>query len=252
MKDIAIESHQLTVHYDRKVVLHEVDVSIKSGRLTGIIGPNGAGKSTFIKSIMGVIPRSSGWIQVLGKPSHQVKKRIAYVPQRESVDWDFPVTVFDVVLMGTYPKLKWWQRVGVLEKANTYKALEKVAMADYAHTPISDLSGGQQQRVFLARALAQNAEIYLLDEPFAGVDIASEQTIMQVLKSMRESGKTVVVVHHDLYSAQHYFDDVILLNKRLIGAGTASEMLQTKYLSQAYGSGLTLLSKMAHQMSQKP
>ncbi len=251
MKDIAIESHQLTVHYDRKVVLHEVDVSIKAGRLTGIIGPNGAGKSTFIKSIMGVLPRTSGWIQVLGKPSHQVKKQIAYVPQRESVDWDFPVTVFDVVLMGTYPKMKWWQKVGVLERANAQKALEKVQLVDYANTPISDLSGGQQQRVFLARALAQNAHIYLLDEPFAGVDMASEQNIMQVLKGMRDAGKTVVVVHHDLYSAQHYFDDVILLNKRLIGAGESSVMLQPEYLSQAYGSSLTLLTQMAHEMSKK-
>src|SRR5918998_2084153 len=194
----ALEVHDLTVSYHRKPVLWNVDLAVPPGKLVGILGPNGAGKSTLIKAVMGLVPLSSGWVQVFGKPVDQQRDKVGYVPQRESVDWTFPVTAMDVVLMGRYGSLPWWKRIGRKEKELARECLEKVGLLPYADRQISNLSGGQQQRVFLARALVQASNIYLMDEPFAGVDAATEAAIMKLLQDLRGAGKTVLLVHHDL------------------------------------------------------
>lgn len=238
-----VEVHDLTVSYDRKPVLWGVDLTLPAGSLVGVIGPNGAGKSTLIKAIMDLLPVSSGYVRIFDEPIKQVRKRISYVPQRESVDWDFPASVFDVVLMGRYGNLGLFKRPRKADKDAAMQALEKVGMQSFADRQISQLSGGQQQRVFLARALAQNADIYFMDEPFAGVDIATETAIIELLRTMREQGKTVVVVHHDLQSASQYFDWVILLNMRLVASGPTQQVLTQEMLEQTYGGKLTVLSK---------
>jgi len=238
-----VEVHDLTVSYDRKPVLWGIDLTIPAGSLVGVIGPNGAGKSTLIKAMMDLLPVGSGYVRIFDKPLKQVHNRISYVPQRESVDWDFPASVFDVVLMGRYGKLGLFRRPRKADKDAAMEALEKVGMQSYANRQISQLSGGQQQRVFLARALAQNADIYFMDEPFAGVDIATETAIIQLLRQMRDQGKTVIVVHHDLQSASEYFDWVVLLNMRLVASGPTEKVLTQELLEQTYGGKLTLLSK---------
>ena len=238
-----VEVHDLTVSYDRKPVLWGVDLTLPPGALVGVIGPNGAGKSTLIKAIMGLLPVSSGYIRIFDQPIKEVRKRISYVPQRESVDWDFPASVFDVVLMGRYGKLGFFNRPRRADKDAAMEALEKVGMQAYTDRQISQLSGGQQQRVFLARALAQNADIYFMDEPFAGVDIATETAIIELLRTMRDEGKTVVVVHHDLQSAAAYFNWVILLNMRLVASGPTDQVLTQELLEKTYGGKLTVLSK---------
>ncbi|TXK28414.1 metal ABC transporter ATP-binding protein [Pontibacter qinzhouensis] len=238
-----VEVHDLTVSYDRKPVLWGVDLTLPAGSLVGVIGPNGAGKSTLIKAIMGLLPASSGYIRIFDQPLKEVRKRISYVPQRESVDWDFPASVFDVVLMGRYGKLGFFNRPRRADKDAAMEALEKVGMQAFTDRQISQLSGGQQQRVFLARALAQNADIYFMDEPFAGVDIATETAIIELLRHMRDEGKTVVVVHHDLQSATAYFNWVILLNMRLVASGPTDQVLTQEMLEKTYGGKLTVLSK---------
>ncbi len=238
-----VEVHDLTVSYDRKPVLWGVDLTLPAGALVGVIGPNGAGKSTLIKAMMNLLPVSSGYIRIFDEPIQNVRKRISYVPQRESVDWDFPASVFDVVLMGRYGKLGLFSRPRKADKDAAMHALEKVGMQTYASRQISQLSGGQQQRVFLARALAQNADIYFMDEPFAGVDIATETAIIELLRQMRSQGKTVIVVHHDLQSAATYFDWVLLLNMRLVASGPTAQVLTQELLEQTYGGKLTVLSK---------
>ena len=238
-----VEVHDLTVSYDRKPVLWGVDLTIPSGSLVGVIGPNGAGKSTLIKAIMDLLPISSGYVRIFDEQIKQVRKRISYVPQRESVDWDFPASVFDVVLMGRYGNLGLFNRPRKADKDAAMQALEKVGMQSFADRQISQLSGGQQQRVFLARALAQNADIYFMDEPFAGVDIATEAAIIELLRTMRAQGKTVIVVHHDLQSAGEYFDWVVLLNMRLVASGPTEQVLTQELLEQTYGGKLTVLSK---------
>ncbi|WP_187262311.1 metal ABC transporter ATP-binding protein [Pontibacter beigongshangensis] len=238
-----VEVHDLTVSYDRKPVLWGVDLTLPAGALVGVIGPNGAGKSTLIKAIMDLLPVSSGYIRIFDQPIKEVRKRISYVPQRESVDWDFPASVFDVVLMGRYGKLGFFNRPRRADKDAAMEALQKVGMQAYAERQISQLSGGQQQRVFLARALAQNADIYFMDEPFAGVDIATETAIIELLRTMRDEGKTVVVVHHDLQSAAAYFNWVILLNMRLVASGPTDQVLTQELLEKTYGGKLTVLSK---------
>ncbi|MFT2007878.1 metal ABC transporter ATP-binding protein [Pontibacter sp. 13R65] len=238
-----VEVHDLTVSYDRKPVLWGVDLTLPAGALVGVIGPNGAGKSTLIKAIMGLLPASSGYIRIFDQPIKEVRKRISYVPQRESVDWDFPASVFDVVLMGRYGKLGFFNRPRRADKDAAMEALEKVGMQAFTNRQISQLSGGQQQRVFLARALAQNADIYFMDEPFAGVDIATETAIIELLRHMRDEGKTVVVVHHDLQSAAAYFNWVILLNMRLVASGPTEQVLTQEMLEKTYGGKLTVLSK---------
>lgn len=245
MSEPALETHDLSVSYRGKPVLHGVDVEIPYASLTGIMGPNGAGKSTLLKAIMSEIPADTGWVKLLGKPLDKVLGRVGYVPQRESVDWDFPVTVFDVVLMGTYAGLGWIGRPGKAEKARAHEALEQTGMADLARRQIGELSGGQQQRTFLARALAQKADLYLMDEPFAGVDAATERAIVQLLESLRDAGKTVLVVHHDLRTAEKYFDRLLLLNGRVVAHGPVAEVFRAEVLNQTYGGKLTLLGEVA-------
>ncbi len=235
--------HDLTVSYDRKPVLWGIDLTLPAGALVGVIGPNGAGKSTLIKAMMDLLPAGSGYVRIFDKPINEVRGRISYVPQRESVDWDFPASVFDVVLMGRYGKLGLFKRPRKADKDAAMDALQKVGMQGYANRQISQLSGGQQQRVFLARALAQNADIYFMDEPFAGVDIATETAIIELLRTMREQGKTVIVVHHDLQSATEYFDWVVLLNLRLVASGPTEQILTQQLLEQTYGGKLTVLTK---------
>jgi manganese/zinc/iron transport system ATP- binding protein len=238
-----VEVHDLTVSYDRKPVLWDIDLTLPAGSLVGIIGPNGAGKSTLIKAMMGLLPLSSGFVQIFNQPLEKVRNRVSYVPQRESVDWDFPASVLDVVLMGRYGSLGLFKRPSAADKEAAWEAIEKVGLSAYAHRQISHLSGGQQQRVFLARALAQKADLYLMDEPFAGVDAATEAAIIDLLRQMRRQGKTVVVVHHDLQSAADYFDWILLLNLRLVGSGPTSQMLTQPLLEETYGGKLTVLSK---------
>jgi len=247
---VALEVHDLTVSYHRKPVLWNVDLAVPAGKLVGIIGPNGAGKSTLIKAIMGLLPLSSGWVQVFGKPVDQQRDLVSYVPQRETVDWTFPVTAMDVVLMGRYGSLRWWKRIGRRDKAIARECLEKVGMLPYANRQISNLSGGQQQRVFLARALAQESQVYLMDEPFAGVDAATETAIIKLMQELREAGKTVFVVHHDLQTAQDYFDMLILLNMRLVAFGPTSEVFKPEILQKTYGGRLTILADVADAVAQ--
>jgi manganese/zinc/iron transport system ATP- binding protein len=241
----------LTVAYHRRPVLWDIDLSIPAGSLTAVIGPNGAGKSTLIKAVLELIPKTSGRVEFFGVPLSTSRHRVAYVPQRESVDWDFPVTSLDVVAMGLYRRLGWFRRVGSKEKSKAMEALAKVGMDSYAHRQISQLSGGQQQRVFLARALAQDAELYLMDEPFAGVDVKTEQAIVGILKELRESGRTVVVVHHDLHTVRSYFDRVALLNMRIIAAGPVGEVFNDENLQRTYGGRLTLLSDAVEAMASR-
>lgn len=248
---VAIETHDLTVTYRRKPVLYGVDVAIEPGQLVGILGPNGAGKSTLIKAMMGLVPTVGGWVEIFGKRGKASLKRIGYVPQREEVDWDFPVTVADVALMGTYGDLGLFRRPGAAEKGRALQALERVGMQDYAKRQIGNLSGGQQQRVFLARALAQDADLYLMDEPFAGVDAATEEAIIDVLQSMREEGKTVLVVHHDLQTARDYFDSLLMLNMRLIAYGKTADVFTPEILQQTYGGKLAILAEMADRAARK-
>ncbi|MDB9741632.1 metal ABC transporter ATP-binding protein [Akkermansiaceae bacterium] len=243
--DTALETHDLTVSYHKRPVLYGVDIQVPSGNLVGIIGPNGAGKSTFIKSVMGVTPISSGWVKFFGGSLKQNIKRIGYVPQRNSVDWDFPVTVMDVALQGTYGKLGMFKRISSKEKTIAMEALEKVGIADLHDRQIGNLSGGQQQRVFLARALAQDSDIYFMDEPFVGVDAATESAIIELLQDMRKQGKTVIVVHHDLQSAPEYFDMLMLLNMRLIGFGKTEDIFTHEMLQKTYGGKLTILNEVA-------
>jgi manganese/zinc/iron transport system ATP- binding protein len=232
----------LTVAYREKPVLWDIDLEIPSGKLAAIIGPNGAGKSTLIKSALGLIPAAAGTVKFFGQPYRSVRKRVAYVPQRSSVDWNFPTNAVDVVLMGTYGKLGWIRRPGKSEREYAQHCLELVGMSDFAKRQISQLSGGQQQRVFLARALAQRAEIYLMDEPFAGVDATTERAIVDILQTLRNEGKTVVCVHHDLETAPEYFDWLVLLNVRVIGSGTFDETFTRERLQATYGGRIGTLS----------
>lgn len=238
-----IEVHDLTVSYDKKPVLWNVDLTIPAGSLVGIIGPNGAGKSTLLKAMMDLVPMGSGFIKIFDKPISSVRQQVSYVPQRESVDWDFPASVLDVVLMGRYGKLGLLKKIRKSDKDAAWECLRKVGMEAFAGRQISQLSGGQQQRVFLARALAQDAQLYCLDEPFAGVDIATESAIVQILQEMRSQGKTVVVVHHDLQSAQEYFNWIILLNVRLVASGPTEKVFTAELLQETYGGKLTVLSR---------
>lgn len=242
---IAMEVHDLTVSYHRKPVLWNIDLSIPEGNLVGIIGPNGAGKSTFIKAILGLLPAASGWVQVYDKPISKQRDKVAYVPQRETVDWSFPVTAMDVVLMGRYGIKRWWNRITGKDREIVRQCLDKVGMLPYGDRQISNLSGGQQQRVFLARALAQDSQIYLMDEPFTGVDAATEAAIVAIMKELRQAGKTVIVVNHDLQTAQEYFDMLILLNMRLIAFGPTQEVFTPNLLSKTYGGKLTILTDVA-------
>lgn len=241
----AIEIHDLSVAYERKPVLWDVDLSLPEGQLIGIIGPNGAGKSTLLKAIMGLLPLNSGYIKINGKPLEKMRHKISYVPQRESVDWDFPTSVYEVVMMGRYGQLGLFKRPKNADKEIVMDSLRKVGMENYKDRQISQLSGGQQQRVFLARALAQQADIYFMDEPFAGVDAATEKAIIELLGEMSAQNKTVIVVHHDLQSVAKYFDWIILLNMRLVASGPINEAFTPELLQETYGGKLTLLTEIS-------
>jgi len=232
----ALDVSHLTVSYGDNVVLSDCTVTIPQGVMLGIIGPNGAGKTTFIKSVLGLVPYKEGNISILGMVLHNARSRIAYVAQRSTVDWDFPITVFDMVLMGCYGKLGWFRRPGKPEQMQAYEALEAVGLTAYADLSIGVLSGGQQQRAFLARALVQDAQVYFLDEPLAGVDIPTEKIIITLFKKLRDEGKTVIVVHHDLLTASAYFDWVMLLNKKCIACGPVEQVLIAKNFDLVYGS----------------
>ena len=237
--------HDLTVAYHRKPVLWDVELNVPKGTLAGIVGPNGAGKSTLLKACLDLIPKTSGEALVYGKPYEQQRELIAYVPQRESVDWDFPISALDVVTMGTYQKLGWFKRITRSQKQQALEALEKVGISHLAKRQISQLSGGQQQRVFLARALVQEAEIYFMDEPFAAVDAATEQAIIELLQELNSKGKTVLCVHHDLATVSRYFDYLVLLNMRVVASGPTSETFTRENLQKTYGGKLNLLDDVA-------
>ena len=234
----ALAVRGLTVSYGEKQAVFSVDMTVEAGFMTAIVGPNGAGKSTLLKAVLGVINPLSGQTTVYGRPLEMERHRIAYVPQRASVDWDFPTTVLDVVLMGLYRELGLLKLVRARHRQVATEALERVGMESFADRQIGQLSGGQQQRVFLARALAQGADIYLLDEPFAGVDAATEKAIIAVLKTLQSQGKTVVAVHHDLATVETYFDHVFLINQRKIAEGPVAETFTADNLQSTYGGRL--------------
>ena len=240
----AIDVRNLTISYGPVPALLDMSVQIPAGKLIGIIGPNGSGKSTLIKSMLGFVRSDVGSVEVFGQDVASVKRRIAYVPQRGTVDWDFPVTVREVAAMGRYGKRRWWQDLTKEDYRLAGEALEKVRMSEFANRQIGQLSGGQQQRVFMARALAQNADILLLDEPFAGVDAATESAILDVLTDTKAAGKTVVVVHHDLATAAEYFDLLILLKQRLFGFGTPSQVLDPKLLAEVYEGNMKVFAEL--------
>lgn len=248
-KQYAISVRHLTVSYGPVPALLDVSVDIEPGQLVGVIGPNGSGKSTFIKSILGFVKPDHGSVQLFGEDGSNAFGRIAYVPQRGTVDWDFPITVREVAAMGRYSKRRWWQNLRRKDYRMADEALEKVRMSDFAKRQIGQLSGGQQQRVFMARALAQNAEILLLDEPFAGVDAATERAILNVLTETRNQGKTVVVVHHDLATAAEYFDRLLLLKQRLFAYGTPDRVLDPKLLCDVYEGNLKVFADLADAQS---
>lgn len=229
-----IEVRDLTVAYNESPVLWDVDLDIEPGKATAIVGPNGAGKSTLLKAILGLVPIAAGATRVYGAHLDTVRNRVAYIPQRGTVDWDFPTNALDVVTMGRYGRIGWFRRPGKADRAIAEACLDKVGMGQLARRQISQLSGGQQQRVFLARALAQEADLYLMDEPFAGVDAVTERAIVQLLHDVRDAGKTVVAVHHDLESVTAYFDNVVLLNVRLIESGPVSRVFTEENLRRTY------------------
>jgi manganese/zinc/iron transport system ATP- binding protein len=238
----AVEVSDLTVAYQEKPVLWDVDLEVPQGVLMAIVGPNGAGKTTMIKAILGLLTPAAGQISIFGKSYAEQRRLVGYVPQRGSVDWDFPTSVLDVVMMGKYGQLGWIRRPGSAAREAAEEALEKVGMLDYANRQISQLSGGQQQRTFLARALTQDAQIYFMDEPFQGVDATTERAIVDLLKDLRSSGKTVVAVHHDLQTVPEYFDWVMLLNVRRIASGPVPEVFTEDNLRTAYGGRVAFLS----------
>ena len=240
--------HDMTVAYHRKPVLWDVDYVAPAGQLIAIVGPNGAGKSTLIKASLDLVPRASGSVRIFGEPYRNVRGRVAYVPQRGSVDWDFPVNALGVVAMGLYRQIGWCRPVTRKYRRKALESLDRVGMADYARRQISQLSGGQQQRVFLARALAQDADLYLMDEPFAGVDASTEQAIVGILRELRAQGKTAVVVHHDLQTVADYFDQLVLLNMRLVAAGPTDDVFTKENLRQTYGGKLSLLDEVGNRM----
>ena len=246
-----IEAHDLTVTYNKKPALWNVDFLLPKHKLIGIIGPNGAGKSTLIKSIMGLVPLASGYVKIFNKDLEEVRSKISYVPQRGSVDWDFPASVLDVVLMGRYSRSKLLKRTTKEDKQIALNCLDKVQMLPFLNRQIGQLSGGQQQRVFIARALAQNADLYLLDEPFAGIDAGSEDAIFRLLQEIRSDGKSILVVHHDLQSAARFFDWILLLNTRLVAVGPKEKVFSEQLLSETYGGKLTLLSDLGNIMQQQ-
>lgn len=240
---VSVEVHNLTVSYGKGPVLWDVDFTLPTCKIIGVIGPNGSGKTTLLKAIMGILEPQSGFVKIFDKSLDDMRDRVAYVPQRESVDWDFPASVYDVVMMGRYRKSNLLKRTNKADVEIVNQSIEKVGLSALKNRQISELSGGQQQRVFIARALAQKADLYLMDEPFVGVDAATESSILNILQEMRAEGKTVLIIHHDLQTVSEYFDHLVLLNTRMIAEGSMEEVLTKENLANAYGGELTLLSK---------
>ena len=241
----ALEVEDLTVAYSDQPVLWDIDLVVPAGDKMAIIGPNGAGKSTLIKAAMGLVPAVAGEVRVFGRPFAKGRGEIAYVPQRSSLEWDFPTDVLDVVTMGTYGSLGWFRRPGSAERERARAALEEVAMGAFERRPIAQLSGGQQQRVLLARALVQEAPILMLDEPFQGVDAPTERAIVAVLDRLSDQGKTVIVVHHDLQTVPEYFDSVLLLNVRAIESGPVVDVFTEENLRLTFGGRVGVLAQLA-------
>lgn len=251
MSKTVIEAHNLTVLYGRKPALWNVDFELPENNVIGIMGPNGSGKSTLLKSIMGVVEPTSGFTKIYDHELKDVRDRVSYVPQRQDIDWDFPASVWEIVAMGRYQKRGLFKKLTSEDKDIVTDSLQKVNMLGYAKRQISQLSGGQQQRVFLARAIAQQGDLFLMDEPFAGVDIATEEMIISLLKEMKDAGKTLVIVHHDLHTAQSYFDHLVLLNTRLIACGPTKEVFTDNILTDTYGGRLTTISKISQELENK-
>ena len=243
--------HDMTVAYHRKPVVWDVAFRVPAGSLVGIVGPNGAGKSTLLKAAMDLVPSASGRVEFFGQPYRKARHRVGYVPQRESVDWDFPVDALDVVTMGLYREIGWCRPVRKKHRDKAMEALDHVGIADLAYRQISQLSGGQQQRTFLARALVQDADLYLMDEPFAAVDAATERAIVDILREMKDRGKTAVVIHHDLQTVPEYFDYVVLLNMRVVAHGPVEDIFTPDNLQKTYGGRLTLLDEVAEAMRRR-
>lgn len=241
VKPLALSVEDLTVAYHSKPAIWDIDLSVPEGVLMAVVGPNGAGKSTLIKAVLNLIPRAAGTVRYYGSPYEQARSLVGYVPQRGSVDWDFPTSVLDVVTMGLYGKLGWLRRPGRHERDLALFALEQVGLLDLVDRQISQLSGGQQQRTFLARALVQDAQIYFMDEPFAAVDAITERAIVKILHQLKERGKTVLVVHHDLQTVEEYFDWVTLLNVEVIASGSTAEVFTSVNLRKTYGGPVSYL-----------
>lgn len=239
----ALKVENLSVAYDKKVVLDHANVMVPTGHLTAIIGPNGAGKSTLLKAILNQLPNKTGKVEILGNRFDPKSLIVGYVPQRNAVDWDFPTTALDIVLMGRYGHTGLFKRPSKKDKEIARQALQSVGMQDFTERSIGHLSGGQQQRVFLARALAQNATVYFLDEPFAGVDAATEKTIITILKELKEQGKSIFVVHHDLQTVKEYFDYTILLNKTIVASGATEDVFTPEQLQKTYGGKLFMMEE---------
>ena len=248
----AIEVKNLTVSYGPKPALLDVSVTVDRGLLVGIIGPNGGGKSTLIKALLGFVKRDVGEVRVYGAPAERAKGLVAYVPQRGAVDWDFPVTVGEVAMMGRYGHIPWHKEPGAADRVAVAEALEMVRMTDFADRQIGQLSGGQQQRVFMARALAQGSEMLLLDEPFAGVDAATERAILDVLEEARKAGRTLVVVHHDLATAAEYFDRLMLIKQRLYAYGSPEAVLREDLLSEVYEGRMRAFAELIRPKEERP
>jgi len=241
----AISIKGLSVSYDRKVVLANVYLDIEPGNVYGIIGPNGAGKSTLFKAILGLVEANTGVIEFFNDDFKDHRKQIAYVPQRDDIDWDFPATVFDIVLMGRYPYKKLLEPINKADREKAMQALQKLGIENLKDRQVGELSGGQQQRMFIARTLCQEASIYLLDEPFVGVDITTEEKIISILKDLAKQGKTLLVVHHDLSTVREYFDKVVLINQRLVAAGDTENTFTEENIAKAYTSQLPILHKIS-------
>lgn len=248
---VALSVDDLTVAYHRKPVIWDVALELPAGSLIGVVGPNGAGKSTLLKAVMNLVPRASGRVKVFGESYRVNRHRVGYVPQRESVDWDFPVDALEVVTMGLYSQIGWCLPVRRKHREAGMEALRRVGIADLAHRQISQLSGGQQQRTFLARALVQDADLYLMDEPFAAVDAATEKAIVELLRELKARGKTVVVIHHDLQTVPEYFDYAVLLNMRVVAHGPIDTVFTSENLQKTYGGRLTLLDEVSEAMRRR-
>ena len=243
-----LEANGIFLSFRGVSALTDVSLAVGTGTIHAIVGPNGAGKSTLMNAVLDLTPKASGSVAVFGQPYRSQRNRVGYVPQRESVDWDFPVSALDVVTMGLYRRIGWCLPVRRRHRKRGLEALNRVGLADFAHRQIRQLSGGQQQRVFLARALVQDADVYLMDEPFAGVDAATERAIVAILRELRAAGKTTLAVHHDLQTVQEYFDEVVLINMRLVASGPVREVFTRDNLRKTYGGKLALLDQVGHRM----